>query len=208
MNELINDASQSVEMTYEEAAQIIKNLSIYTGRRNGKVRLYAALYKAIEVLEAYGKDIHVLYLCDRKKKDCPKTACSNEYCSHTSDIRHAINFNKFVDIDREDGSKFLEYVEIDQWIPIKSRPGTDEEYQNFIDFGGDCPKEDFRVYNSQMPEDGQEVLITTQYGDVVIDIWHDDIDSCYFEDHDDPDDVIAWMPKPEGYKSEVQDADN
>ncbi len=59
-----------------------------------------------------------------------------------------------------------------------------------------------------MPEDGQEVLITTKWGTVCEDIYHDDVDSVYFEDHDDPDDVIAWMPKPKEYVPEVDNEDS
>lgn len=90
----------------------------------------------------------------------------------------------------------------DEWIPIKMRPGTDEEYEEFSQYG-DCPREDFRVFECQLPEDDQEVLVTTRWGDVCIDTWHRDVDCCYFENNSDDDDVIAWMPKPEGYKSEV-----
>lgn len=89
------------------------------------------------------------------------------------------------------------------WIPIKMRPGTDEEYEEFSQYG-DCPREDFRVFECQLPEDDQEVLVTTRWGDVCIDIWHRDVDCCYFENNSDDGDVIAWMPKPEGYKPEVQ----
>lgn len=84
------------------------------------------------------------------------------------------------------------------WIPIEHRPGTDEEYEAFSKFG-DCPREDFKVYTNEMPEDGQDVLITTKWGTVCEDTYHDDVDASYFEDHDDPDDVIAWMPKPKAY---------
>lgn len=91
----------------------------------------------------------------------------------------------------------------DEWIPIKMRPGTDEEYEEFSLYG-ECPREDFRVFECQLPDDDQEVLVTTRWGDVCIDIWHRDVDCCYFENNSDDGDVIAWMPKPEGYKSEVQ----
>ena len=88
------------------------------------------------------------------------------------------------------------------WIPIKMRPGTDEEYEEFS-LCGDCPREDFRVFDCPLPDDDQEVLVTTRWGDVCIDTWHRDVDCCYFENNSDDEDVIAWMPKPEGYKSEV-----
>lgn len=88
-----------------------------------------------------------------------------------------------------------------EWIPIKMRPGTDEEYEEFSQYG-DCPREDFRVFECPLPDDDQEVLVTTRWGAVCTDIWHRDVDCCYFEDYSDDDDVIAWMPLPEPYKKE------
>lgn len=89
----------------------------------------------------------------------------------------------------------------EEWIPIESRPGTDEEYEEYSKFG-DCPREEFKVYVGQLPEDGEEVFITTMWGDTTLDTWRTDVDWCGFEDHDDPDDVIAWMPKPKEYVPE------
>ena len=91
----------------------------------------------------------------------------------------------------------------EDWIPIKMRPGTDEEYEEFSLYG-DCPREDFRVFECQLPDDDQEVLVTTRWGDVCIDTWHRDVDCCYFENNSDDEDVIAWMPLPERYEPEVQ----
>ena len=86
-----------------------------------------------------------------------------------------------------------------EWIPVKMRPGTDEEYEEFSLYG-DCPREDFRVFECPLPDDGQKVLVTTRWGDICVDVWHRDVDCCYFEDNCDDDDVIAWMPLPESYK--------
>ena len=96
---------------------------------------------------------------------------------------------------------FSEEIPEDVWIPIEQRPGTDEEYEAFSKFGT-CPRSEFKVYTNEMPEDGQDVLITTKWGTVCEDVYHDDVYASYFEDHDDPDDVIAWMPKPKGYVPE------
>lgn len=151
------------------------------------------------------KDLKVLYLCDKQKDDCEKTNCSEEFCHHTADVSHAINFEKIVDTA---SGEVVTYVEKESgWIPIKMRPGTDEEYEEFSKYA-DCPREDFRVFECQLPDDDQEVLITTLWGIVCIDTWHKDIDCSWFEDHEDIDDVIAWMPLPEGYKKEVQHEDS
>lgn len=88
--------------------------------------------------------------------------------------------------------------EANDWIPIEYRLGTEEEYGDYSRFGN-CPRDEFKVYTNTMPEDGEEVLITTRSGDVCEDIYHDDPECCYFEDHDDPDEVIAWMRKPKAY---------
>ena len=90
-------------------------------------------------------------------------------------------------------------IDYSRWIPIKMRPGTDEEYEEFSQYG-DCPREDFSVFECPLPDDEQEVLVTTRWGNVCVDIWHRDVDCCYFEDNSDDDDVIAWMPLPEPYK--------
>lgn len=95
----------------------------------------------------------------------------------------------------------IDALEEQEWIPIKMRPGTDEEYEDFCKYG-DCPREDFRVFDCPTPDDDQEVFVTTRWGNVCIDIWHRDVDCCYFEDYCDDGDVIAWMPKPAAYKSE------
>ena len=99
------------------------------------------------------------------------------------------------------------YTVMNDWIPLEQRPGTDEEYEEYSKYI-DLPRDEFKVYTSPMPDDGEEVLITTYVGDVVTDIYHKEIDACYFEDHPDPDEVIAWMPKPKRYKPEVQDVGN
>ena len=94
----------------------------------------------------------------------------------------------------------------DDWIHITFRPMTDEEYDHYLSEIGDCPKEECRVYSCQMPEDCEEVLITTSWGRVCEDIFHHEVDCSWFEDHEDPDDVIAWMKKPQPY-SESEDSE-
>lgn len=104
-----------------------------------------------------------------------------------------------LEVDMNEIFRLAEKAIDSQWIPIKMRPGTDEEYEEFSKYG-DCPREDFCVFECFLPDDNQEVLITTRWGDVCTDTWHKEIDCSWFEDHEDIDDVIAWMPKPEEYK--------
>lgn len=87
-----------------------------------------------------------------------------------------------------------------QWIPITFRQADDEEYEKFIERFDDIPREECKVYDCRMPDDGQEVLVTTCGGYVCEDIFCADPDYYGFENCSDPDDAIAWMPKPESYK--------
>lgn len=91
----------------------------------------------------------------------------------------------------------------DGWIPIKMRPGTDEEYEEFCKYE-ECPREDFRVFECSLPDDGVEVLITTKYGYVAVSTFYND-DCAYFEGYEDDGEVVAWMPLPEAYKKETDE---
>ena len=87
-----------------------------------------------------------------------------------------------------------------KWIPLKTRPMTDEEstfYRDWAEYGAelfDCP----------LPDDGQEVLISVCGGVEVDTFVQDANDGCYFEGRD-IDDVDAWMPLPLPYKQEVEE---
>lgn len=82
-------------------------------------------------------------------------------------------------------------VENNQWIPVKTRPLTEEEKEIYPDYTF--------IYDCRMPEDGEEVLITTKYG-VYADRYYWDDCGCYFEDHYDDGEVLAWKRFPEPYK--------
>ena len=91
-----------------------------------------------------------------------------------------------------------------KWIPITLRTATDEEYRDFAELYdvGYVPREEFKIYDCRMPEDGQEVLITTRWGTVEKDTWYFDMEGSSFENNSDLEDVLAWMPLPEAYKKE------
>jgi hypothetical protein len=90
-----------------------------------------------------------------------------------------------------------------KWIPVTYRPMTEEEEKEF------CVKWDIkegsledwekRVFTCPLPEDGQEILISTHWG-VSEDVCTWDDDCVGLEDRGDWDGVDAWMPKPEPYK--------
>ena len=77
-----------------------------------------------------------------------------------------------------------------EWIPITMRPIEEDEKIDFPDatFMFDCP----------MPENGEEILITSKYG-VEFDTCYND-DGYYLDSDRSWDEVLAWMPLPEAYK--------
>lgn len=93
------------------------------------------------------------------------------------------------------------------WIPITYRPLTEKERIALAEHYGIefCDIEE-KAFDCPMPEDGQEILISTSWG-VVEDVADNDIDGEGFicrglEINGDWDGVDAWMPKPEPYKKE------
>lgn len=79
------------------------------------------------------------------------------------------------------------------WIPIKTRPMTDEEKE-------EIGHEYAYMYDCPLPDDGQDVLITDRYGNVEIDTFCSDYEGVYFENNCDDDEVTAWQPLPEKYE--------
>ena len=83
----------------------------------------------------------------------------------------------------------------DKWIPIKWHYITDEEREE-----SGYPKDWVYYLDCEMPEDGQEILVTTKHGYVEKDV-------CYLDDGysldsgwDWIEDIVAWMPLPEPWK--------
>lgn len=73
---------------------------------------------------------------------------------------------------------------------MKVRATTSEEKEIY---GSDI----YWIYDCKLPEDGQEVLITTKNGFVTSTTY--DADYFVFESYEDVDDVVAWMPMPEPF---------
>ena len=88
-----------------------------------------------------------------------------------------------------------------KWIPITYRTMDEEEKEYYKD------TENHRlvllnglgILNCKLPEDNQEVLITTITGSVDTDIFCIDDNCCYFDSYD-INDVIAWANFPAPYK--------
>ena len=82
------------------------------------------------------------------------------------------------------------------WIPIKTRPMTKEEKEYYLEY---LFEGDGLIYECPLPEDGQEVLVTSMYGSVDKTTFYTDCGN-YFENYEDYDEVIAWQPLPEPFK--------
>ena len=82
-----------------------------------------------------------------------------------------------------------------EWIPIKWHDCTDADREKY-GFSDDI----VAVFDCEMPDDDQAILVTTSHGYVNQDV-------CYIDDgfsldsgYDWIDDITAWMPLPEPYK--------
>lgn len=82
-----------------------------------------------------------------------------------------------------------------QWIPIKWHDCTDEDREKY-GFSSDI----VAVFDCEMPDDNQSILVTTSHGYVNQDVCY--IDDSYSLDSgwDWIDEIKAWMPLPEPYK--------
>lgn len=91
-----------------------------------------------------------------------------------------------------------------QWVPIKTRPMTEEERRYWEEHTGlELEAEDAVLFDCQMPEDGQEIWVCSKCGNV----WQDTCvvdEGIGLEDNGDWDDIVAWMPfvRPEPWKGE------
>ena len=84
------------------------------------------------------------------------------------------------------------------WIPTKTRPMTEEEKEYYSEY---LFEDNGFIYECPLPNDGQEVLITSKYGSVDKTTFYTDCGN-YFENYEDYDEVIAWQPLPECWKGE------
>ena len=87
-----------------------------------------------------------------------------------------------------------------QWIQIKWHDCTDEDREKY-GFSNDI----VAVFDCEMPDDDQPILVTTSHGYVNQDVCY--IDDGYSLDSgwDWIDDIKAWMPLPKPWKGGEQD---
>ena len=114
-------------------------------------------------------------------------------------IKELADYNGDAYIDSADIIEIVQEVAEEYnggWIPVKTRPMTEEEkeyYSEYLFEGNGL------VYECPLPDDGQEVLITSKYGSVEKTTFYTDCGN-YFENYEDYDEVIAWQPLPEPHK--------
>lgn len=85
------------------------------------------------------------------------------------------------------------------WVPITYREMTQEEKNEFTLDGTE-------ILNCPLPDDGEEVLITTKFRNVYMDVFHNENGDCFFEYYE-IEDAMAWMPLPQPYKAESEKGD-
>ena len=92
-------------------------------------------------------------------------------------------------------------VYVPRWIPIKTRPMTSEERNDWEERTGFKLADELAVFfDCRMPDDEEEILICSKYGRV-------SVDECVFDEYGigldvngDWDGIVAWMPLPTPYK--------
>lgn len=84
-----------------------------------------------------------------------------------------------------------------EWIEIKTRPLTEEEKAEYAqEYECYSTEEPAFIYDCELPDVEQEVLITTRGGYVEKTLFCNDEYGSYFEQYEDEDNVVAWMPLP------------
>ena len=97
---------------------------------------------------------------------------------------------------RQIASIIEDQPKVGEWIPIKYHETTDDDGidKNIYPLFLDC----------KMPDNGQDILICTKGGLIGYDTCFDD-DGYYLDSSLDwIDDVVAWMPLPEPYRTEKE----
>lgn len=91
-----------------------------------------------------------------------------------------------------------------KWVPIKYEKLTEEEAKKEAKKYGLALEDviDSWRYACPLPEDGQDVLVTTRcWGYLQITTFYRDEEGAeYFEEYEDEGDLLAWMPLPGPYK--------
>ena len=92
-----------------------------------------------------------------------------------------------------------EYIEKIVWQEVTTRKVTDEEKAEYAEHGYAEYEIPEYIFDCELPDDGQEILIATSWGvdkDICC-IDYDEVNNIYeLETHGDWDGVIAWAEMP------------
>lgn len=201
------------EMTTEEAVKILtyeRDNDIFETTEY-RAKIHQALTMGIQALEAIPEIQEIPKDYNYDTETAEFDVYRHKYTGHEIHILkdpplYRLGVHQMRDATEEERESVKEYVESiskptgvqfdnhSMWIPIKTRPMTEEERGGYKIVGVDW------IYDCPLPESGQDVLVSTKYGyGVDITTFYDD-DGCYFECYEDEGDVLAWMPLPEPYK--------
>ena len=95
-----------------------------------------------------------------------------------------------------------------QWIPVKTRPMTQEEREYYeLTWDTVLDDEEAVLFDCKMPEDKQTIWVTTKNGYLFQDTCENDDGYIGLEGNGDWYDIVAWMPVlvPEPYKENSND---
>ena len=96
-----------------------------------------------------------------------------------------------------------------EWIPVTMRKATEAERKRLAELFCLDPEDldsNRLIFSSPMPEDEQEILISTAYG-VAIDRCLVSETGTGLDERGDWDGVLAWMPLPDPYKDPLDHCD-
>ena len=101
----------------------------------------------------------------------------------------------------------MEWIEKIVWHDVVTRPPTEEDIEEFAEHGLSEDEYPSYIFNCQMPNEDEDILILTKKGWVYQDTCMSDrccgiYGLIYLDNHGDWDDVVAWAYLPTGKKDE------
>lgn len=122
----------------------------------------------------------------------------DEHCKEDYDSPYIVSPSKVID----------GLPSAQQWIPVKTRPMTQEEREYYeLHWDVVLDDEEAVLFDCPMPEDKQTIWVTTKNGYLFQDTCENDDGYIGLEGNGDWYDIVAWMPVlvPEPYKEGKDD---
>lgn len=100
----------------------------------------------------------------------------------------------------------MEWIEKIVWHEVVIRPPTEEEIEEFAEWGLAEYEYPLYMFNCELPDNNRKILVLGKSGDVWQDICmidrHTEYSGTYLDNRGDWDDVVAWAYRPTGKKDE------